>query len=122
MERKGNETKLTFLGNNVDGILRKLDALKNILKTENPGAIFLQETKVGRTGRIKVPSNTNYTWYEHVRSQEAVKGVKGGGLALGVLNSLYPSYISEGDDHAEALTVEIWAGGFPIRLICGYGL
>ena len=29
--------------------------------------------------------------------------------------------MSEGDDDAEALTVEIWAGGFPIRLICGYG-
>ena len=81
----------------------------------------MQETKVGRIGRIKVPSNSKYTWYELVRSQGAVKGVKGGGLALGVLNSLDPSFISEGDDDAEALTVEIWAGGFPIRLICGYG-
>ena len=86
-----------------------------------PGAIFLQETKVGRVGRIKVQSNSKYTWYEHVRSQEAMKGVNGGGLALGVLNSLDPSFISEGDDDAEALTVEIWVGGFPIRLICGYG-
>ena len=32
-----------------------------------------------------------------------------------------PSFISEGDDDAEALTVKIWAGGFPIRLICWYG-
>ena len=79
----------------------------------NPGAIFLQETKVGRVGTCRR--------YEHVRSQEAIKGVNGGGLALGILNSLDPSFISEGDDDAEALTVEIWVGSFPIRLICGYG-
>ena len=32
-----------------------------------------------------------------------------------------PSWISEGDDETEALTVEIWLGDIPIRLICGYG-
>ena len=40
---------------------------------------------------------------------------------IGVKNTLDPSWISEGDDEAEALTVEIWVEGFPIRLICGYG-
>ena len=45
----------------------------------------------------------------------------GGGLVIGVKNTLDPSWISEGDDEAEALTVEIWVEGFPIRLICGYG-
>ena len=55
------------------------------------------------------------------RTVSAEKGVKGGGLAIEVLNSLDPSWISEGDDDAEALTVEIWVQGFPIRLICGYG-
>ena len=51
--------------------------------------------------------------------QKRVK--KGGGIALGVLNSLEPSWISEGGDEAEAITVEIWVEGFPIRLDCGYG-
>ena len=37
------------------------------------------------------------------------------------MNSLKPSWISEGDDDCEALTVEIWVEGFPIRLLCGYG-
>ena len=37
------------------------------------------------------------------------------------MNFLEPSWISEGEDDAEALTVEIWIEGFPIRLICGYG-
>ena len=91
------------------------------MSTESPGVIFLQETKVGRHGRIKVQSNSKYTWYEFTRTKEAEKGAKGGGLAIGVLNTLEPSWVSEGDDDAEALTVEIWIGGFPIRLVCGYG-
>ena len=55
------------------------------------------------------------------RSIKSSKGEKGGGLAIGVLNELEPSWISEGNDEAEAVTVEIWVKGFPIRLICGYG-
>ena len=38
-----------------------------------------------------------------------------------MLNILQPSWISEGDDETEAITVEIWVEGFPIRLVCGYG-
>ena len=40
---------------------------------------------------------------------------------IGLINNLDPSWISEGDDEADALTVEIWVDGFSIRLICGYG-
>ena len=76
---------------------------------------------MGRTGRIKIPSNKKYSWYELVRTESADKGVNGGGLAIGVLNDLKPSWISEGDNDAEAITIEVWIGGFPIRLICGYG-
>ena len=112
---------MKLLGNNVDGILNKLESLESIIKTENPGAIFLQETKVGRTGRIRIPSNKSYSWYELARTESAEKGARGGGLAIGVLNDLEPSWINEGDNEAEALTIEIWIGGFPIRLICGYG-
>ena len=112
---------MKLMGNNADGILNKLESLENILATEKPSAIFLQETKTGRSGRIKTPSSRNYTWYELCRSEKAEKGVKGGGVAIGVLNSLDPSWISEGNDEAEAITVEIWIEGFPVRLICGYG-
>ena len=115
------DTTLKILGNNVDGILHKLESLENIFNFENPGAIFLQETKVGRTGRIKFPSNKKYYWFELVRTVDADKGAKGGGLAIGVLNTLEPSWISEGDNDAKALTIEIWLGDVPIRLICGYG-
>ena len=83
--------------------------------------IYLQETLVKRSGRIKTPSSQKYTWYELNRTKKAPKGEKGGGIAIGVQNALEPSWISEGDDDFETLTVEIWVGSFPIRLICGYG-
>ena len=47
--------------------------------------------------------------------------MKGGGVAIGVLNELEPSWISQGDDNTEALTIEIWLDNFPVRLVCGYG-
>ena len=124
VRRKQNKYKcigLKFLGNNVNGIRQKLKALENIIVNENPSALFLQETKSGRSGKIKTPSCKKYTWYEVHRTKEAEKGEKGGGLAIGVLNVLQPSWVSDGDDDAEALTIEIWVDGFPIRLICGYG-
>ena len=55
------------------------------------------------------------------RTVDAEKGNQGGGIALGVLNDLEPSWIIEGDNEDEAITVEIWVEGFPIRLLCGYG-
>ena len=42
-------------------------------------------------------------------------------MAVGVLNDFDPSWVSEGDDDAEAVPVEIWVEGFPVRLICAYG-
>ena len=46
---------------------------------------------------------------------------RGEGLAIGVLNTLEPSWISKGNDDIETITVEIWLQGFPVRLVCGYG-
>ena len=99
-ENKEKEIKLKLLGNNVNGITNKLESLEHVMSTESPGVIFLQETKVGRHGRIKVQSNSKYTWYEFTRTKEAEKGAKGGGLAIGVLNTLEPSWVSEGDDES----------------------
>ena len=119
-QRKVKINKLHFVGNNADGLFNKLESLENILQ-ENPAAIFIQETQLNRPGRIKTPSSINYTWYELHRTSKAEKGERGGGIALGVINDLKPCWISEGNDDCEAITVEIWVEGFPIRLICGYG-
>ena len=123
IRRKQKKTKtsdLKFVGNNANGLANKLESLENILK-DNPSVLFIQETHLQRTGKIKTPSAHKYTWYELIRTSNASKGEKGGGLAIGVLNVLQPSWISEGDDEAEAITVEIWVEDFPICLICGYG-
>ena len=120
IRRKQNKEKqfsLKFVGNNAGSILSKLEALENIM-LENPSVIFLQETQTRRPGRIKTPSSSRYTWYELHRTKTVTKGEKGGGIALGVMNILDPSWISEGDDDAKAIKVEIWVEGFPIRLAC----
>ena len=98
-----------------------MESLEHVLSVEKPSAIFLQETRLKRPGRIKTPSSSIYTWYELHRTDKAEKGEGGGGLAIGVVNYLEPSWISEGGDDAEAITVEIWVEGFPVRLVCGYG-
>ena len=125
MRSKQNEkikkVKLNIIGNNVDGVLKKLESLENLILNENPAVIFLQETQVKRSGQIKTPSSKNYTWYELNRTKNAPKGENGGGVAIGIQNGLEPSWISEGDDDAEVITVEIWIDEFPVRLICGYG-
>ena len=119
-EKKVKINNLTFVGNNADGLMNKLESLENIL-SKNPSVAFLQEIRSHQPGCIKTPSSGKYTWYELHRTSSAEKGQKGGGIALGVVNVLTPSWISEGDDDCEAITVEIWVEGFPIRLICGYG-
>ena len=113
--------KLNLIGNNVYGVLKKLESLKNLIINENPAVIFFQETQVKRSGQIKTPSSQNYTWYELNRTKNAPEGEKGGGVAIGIQNGLEPSWISEGDDDVEVTTVEIWIDEFPVRLICGYG-
>ena len=120
-KRRSKEINITMMGNNANSLVQKLESLEHILCIEKPSVIFLQETKLGRIGRIKTPSSLKYTWYELHRTINAIKGPKGGGIALGVLNVLEPSWVSEGNDEIEAITVEVWIEGFPIRLVCGYG-
>ena len=90
IRKKARNTKrfsLKILGNNVDGLSNKLESLEHIIVTEDPSLIFLQETKLGRSGRIKTANSTKYTWYEHHRSTNEEKGVKGKGLAIEVLTT-----------------------------------
>ena len=73
--RKEKALSLKFFGNNVDGLSKKLESLEHLLLTENPSAVFLQENKMGREGRIKTPtSKKKYTFYELHRTSSALKG------------------------------------------------
>ena len=105
-KEKKKEFTLKIFENNVNSLGSKMQSLQNLLKGENPSAVFLQDTKLGRAGRIRTPtSSPYYTWYELHRTEASEKG-KG---ALGVINCLEPSWISEGDDDLEAITVEVLA-------------
>ena len=115
------DISLKILGNNANSLLQKLESFENLIISEKPAIIFLQETKLGRAGEIKTPSRNKYIWSELHRTDKAVKGAKGGGIAIGVINQLEPSLISNGNDDIEVINVEIWLEGFPTRLICGYG-
>ena len=82
------------MGNSANSLVQKMESLEYVLCVEKPSVMFLQETKLGRPGRIKTPSSLQYTWYDLHRSENAEKGQKGGGIAIGVMNSLEPSWIS----------------------------
>ena len=94
------------MANNVNSLVKKFEAFEHILCSEKPTVLLLQETKLGRSGRIKTPSSKNHTWYELQRTENASKGEKGGGTAIGVLNTLEPSWVSEGDDETEAILLK----------------
>ena len=63
----------------MNSLISKLESLENVLSVEKPSVIFLQETKLGQTGRIKTPTSKMFTWYELHRTKLASKGEKGGG-------------------------------------------
>ena len=42
-------------------------------------------------------------------------------ICIGVNKDLRSVWISQGDDEVEALTVEIWADDFPVRVVTAYG-
>ena len=84
---------MKLIGNNVNSLVSKLESFENVISVEKPSVIFLQETKLGRPGRIRTPTSLKYTWYELHRSKHASKGEKGGGLAIGVSSDLEPSWI-----------------------------
>lgn len=109
---------MKVMGNNVAHLESKLESFEDYLRVEKPSVFMLQETKMSRQGKIKTNSSKEYIIYELLRQK---KKLTGGGLAIGVLKSFQPSFVSKGDDEIEALTVEVWVNDFPIRLVVAYG-
>ena len=48
---KNNKEKIMFIGANSAGISNKLESLHRIINVFNPGALFLQETKLRQKGK-----------------------------------------------------------------------
>ena len=103
---------LVLFGTNCNGITSKKESLYSLIECKNPGAFFLQETKVHRKGLIKIE---NYEIFEVVRK----KGL-GGCILTGVHKSLNPILIND-DDELEILTVQAQLGNYSCRFINAYG-
>ena len=69
-----------------------------MLKDLQPSIFFVEETKMRRQGRIKTKNSEKYVIYELIKIARA-----GGGLAIGVVKELNPTWVSEGDDMTEIL-------------------
>ena len=113
---KNENKKLKMVGLNCAGLSSKLHSFDNMLIDIQPGAFFLEETKMKRIGSIKTENSDKYQIFELVRKQSA-----GGGLVFGALHSLNPTWLGEGDDEVEWLSVEISPAGLKIRCVVGYG-
>lgn len=114
-KRKNNEKNinLTIIGANANGLKAKKESLFNIINEIKPSIITIQETKLRKSGQIKIPGYQNF---ERVRT-----GISGGGLLTSVLEDLNPVLIATSNDEAEIITVEANLGTERIRVINAYG-
>ena len=111
---RNNKTNFSLLGVNCNGILNKQASLLNSMNTFKPSIVTLQETKVRKSGRMKLKG---YQIFEKVRKD----GI-GGGLLTAADENLNPVLISTGkEDDSEILTVQVKAGKHEIRIINAYG-
>ena len=90
-----------FLGVNAAVIRSKMLTFKKILKELKPSVFFIEETKLKDAGKIKLE---NYIIFERPRKNK----INGGGVALGCINELNPVWVKEGENDAEALSVNIF--------------
>ena len=113
-EIEGNIVK--FVGINSAGINSQLHSFDQMLSELQPEMWFLQETKLRRNGTLKTQNCPKYQIFELVR-----KNSGGGGLAMGALHCLNPTWLGEGNDEVECLSIEITIDRFRIRCVNAYG-
>ena len=101
---------------NAAGLLCKIESFEKLLNDEEPSVFCLQETKLKKPNKIKTESAKKFTIYELNRKNKG-----GGGLCIGVRKDLHPAWVAQGDDDVECLSVEVWVGDFPVRVVTGYG-
>ena len=110
---KNMSSSLRFLGVNAAGLGSKMTTFKKILLELKPSVFFVQETKLRNEGRLKLE---NYQMFELIR-----KNRDGGGLAIGCDKRLKPTWVREGNDNIEALSVDIFVAKKKIRCCVAYG-
>ena len=73
----------------------------------------MQETKCSQAGQINLDG---FYTYEHIRTLN-----EGGGVALSACKDLQPTFISDGGEGIEALTVDIHLKQIAISVVSAYG-
>ena len=105
---------LRFLGVNAAGLRSKLFTFNKIIDELKPSVFFIEETKMKDAGKIKMD---NYLIFEKLRKNK----INGGGLAIGCLKELNPTWVREGEDDVEALSVNIFVKDMQVRCCVAYG-
>ena len=105
---------MRFLGVNSAGLRSKLFTFKKVLSELKPSVFFVEETKCKDEGKIQLD---DYLIFELVRKSRD----GGGGLAIGCIKELKPAWVREGDDHVEALSIDIFVKSMKIRCVAAYG-
>ena len=105
------------MGNNSAGLKNRQDSLKSLISQLRAGVLMLQETKLYRTGTIKLQ---NMCIFEKLRGLN-----EGGGLLTAVHENLKPVQIpvkSDGKISQNILVVEGVIGKIKVRFINAYGV
>jgi hypothetical protein len=108
---------LKLFGINSAGIKCKLESFNEVLSTLKPHIWMLEETKLKPHEDIKGGMLSDFQVYYLSRQKS-----QGGGIALGVNESLEFTLLNEGDDETEVISVLVVVGDIPIRVIVGYGV
>ena len=87
---------------NAAGIKSKYKSFEKVLLSLKPQIFMIQETKLKVNEVIKCEASKDYQIY-HLNRQNK----QGGGLAVGIENSIESTLIREGDENTEVLSIQI---------------
>ena len=107
------EKSLIFGGLNPDGARGKWGTIKKAVRDTGASIWMMQETKCTAEGNLKLDG---FITYEHLRSKGG-----GGGLALSARTDLNPSFVRDGGEEVEALTIDIQVRQMGISCTTAYG-
>ena len=111
--KKGNnKVPLTMITVNANGLKRKVESLKNIIKHHGAGLVTIQETNYKKKGKLQLDE---FEVFEAMRKKE------GGGTLVGAHKTLDPMLIEEYSEDIELVVIEITVAGKQIRVMSGYG-
>ena len=104
---------LILTGFNPDGAKSKITSIRKLIRESKATIVTIQETKCSLYGQLKC---YGFYTYEHLRTNR-----EGGGVALAVLKELNPTFVCDGGEEVEAITVYIHLKDMAVSVIYAYG-